>query len=206
MSGKYYSVQELLEEYDVPAPKKKQANRIVKSYEYQKSMLYAIQAITNQQTHEILANLVEEADKVIANSDINLKEIMHHSYRNERRLSKYMFYPGTKLYIGIYINYSVADYRTDQDKYDSMLKYNFKLPTSLIKLDQKEFDEYITDGILCDSSKDIDKPKLKGTLTQEERELRKLKADKKREAKEADKKAKAAKKLAYIKSKKISRY
>lgn len=173
---------------------KKRKVKIVRSYEYQKSMLYAIQAITGEQTHDIIANLVSEADKHVEASGLDLalspyenaKSSGSHSWSNERRLKKYMFYPGTGLYIGIYVLYS--DYGRNSRGFVFDLKYNFKLPITSMKMDQKEYDDYITDGILCDASKDIDRPNMKSSLTKEERKIKELQAKAKREHKAAQKK------------------
>lgn len=168
--------------------KKVKPVKVIKKYEYQKSMLYAIQALTGQQTHEIIANLVEEADKHLAESGIDLtKKPEENMLKNnwgysssERRCHKYIFYPGTKLHLGIYANYSI--YGARREGGDALVKYNFKLPSSSLKMDQKEYDDYITDGILCDASKDVEKPELKGTLTAEEREIKeKLRKEKAKE-------------------------
>jgi len=167
--------------------------KIVKTYEYQKNMLYAIQTLTGQPTHEILANLVIEADKHIEASDIDLsktpkenKRRGSYNYGIERRSSKQMFYPGTKLHIGLYMMYCDTDYRTrNLGKY--ILKYNFKFPTTTLKLDQKEYDEYMADGILCAASKDVEKPDLKSTLTKDEMELNKAQ-NRRRAAEKAAKK------------------
>lgn len=179
---------------EIKKKKKRKKNRIAKTYEYQNSMLYAIQALTGEQTHEILTKLVEEADKHIASSNINLKAPVDEELNRgrgfcgyERRIHKYMFYPRTKLYMGLYVSYQQASYPIDRSKFDGVLKYNFKLPSSSLKLDQKEFDEYITDGILCDSSKDVDKPIMRGTMTEEEREVKVLQAKKLKEEKAARK-------------------
>lgn len=158
--------------------KKVKPVKVIKKYEYQKSMLYVIQALTGQQTHEIIANLVEEADKHLADSGVDLTKKPEDNMRkdgwgyrnNERRCHKYMFYPGTELHLGIYVNY--ITYGARREGADAIVKYNFKLPSSSLKMDQKEYDDYITDGILCDASKDIEKPELKGTLTEEEREIK----------------------------------
>lgn len=158
--------------------KKRKPVKVEKTYEYQKSMLYAIQALTGEQTHEIIANLVEEADEHLLDSGVDIKKhpsdnMLKNSYgysSTERRCHKYMFYPGTELHLGIYVNYST--YGTRRKGIDAIIKYNFKLPTSSLKMSQQEYDDYITDGILCDSSKDIEKPEMKGTLTEEEREIR----------------------------------
>lgn len=156
-------------------PKKRKV-KLEKKYEYQKSMLYAIQALTNEPTHEIIANLVEEADKHMADSGIDLeadpkdnmlKDSWGHT-NNERRIQKYMFYPGTELYLGIYV--LLTKYNRSPG-FDATLKYNFKLPTSALKMNQSEYDEYITDGILCDASKDVEKPEMRGTLNTEERKI-----------------------------------
>ena len=52
------------------------------------------------------------------------------------------------------------------------LKYNFKFPTTTLKLNQQEHDDYIADGILCNVSKDIEKPEMRASLTTEERAIR----------------------------------
>ncbi len=56
-----------------------------------------------------------------------------------------------------------------------------------MKMDQKEYDEYVTDGILCDSSKDISKPEMKSSLTKEELVLSQKKQVEKRREKAAAK-------------------
>ena len=171
--------------------KAKRKIKILKKYEFQKSMMFAIQAITGHQTHEIMAILVEEADKHLQESQVDLtlspKENHYqnnsYSYSSEKRLRQYKFYPGTELYIGSYILYT--DY--DTNGFDARLNYSFKFPVSSLKLDEDEYNEYITDGILCDSSKDIDKPVLKGTLTKEEREIKELQNKQKQKDKAAKK-------------------
>lgn len=212
--GAYSSFEEVLEDYLNNGKKvNKKPIKVVKSYEYQKSMLYAIQTLTGQQTHEIIANLVEEADKHLkeSNIDVTLKPRDNESrssygYRSsERRCQKYMFYPGTELYVGIYVTYTEygIDYHYDEKgnrkKIDAFLKYNFKLPSSSIKMDQKEYDDYITDGILCDASKNVEKPEMKGTLTKEEIEIREAQRKERARAKAA------AKRAAKKKSKKLIR-
>jgi len=177
--------------------KKKKKNKICKSYKYQKSMLYAIQAITKEPTHEIIAKLVEEADAHIAASDIDLSRSPKDNARFDnrwtygRKLKKYMFYPETKLYLGLYVSYEEPDWE-NRGKYNSELKYNFKLPTSSLELNQKEFDEYIADGILCDVSKDVERPQMNSTLTKEEKEIKAKLANEKAKRKA---KAKRRKKL-----------
>lgn len=177
--------------------RKKKKIKISKEYEFQKSMMYAIQAITDHQTHEIMTTLTDEANKLLEESKIDLtispKDNHYnndpYSYSHEKRLKKYLFYPNTKLYIGCYIMYSDYD---PPSGYDARLKYNFKLPVTALKLNEKEFDDYITDGILCDASKDIDKPELTSSLTNEEREIREL--QKKQKAREYAAKRKAKRK------------
>lgn len=191
-----------LEEVEI----KRKPLKIAKSYEYQKSMLYAIQALTNEPTHEILANLVTEADKHIAASDIDLtktprenKRSGTYNYGQERRSSKQMFYPGTKLHVGLYMLYSETswNYRSKvKEKY--MLKYNFKFPSTALKLDQNEYDEYIADGILCEASKDVEEPEMKSTLTKDEMEINKAQSRRKAAQKAADKRAAQAAKSSHI--------
>lgn len=179
-SDQVMTVEELMEAMNITIEKKKKSIKkkisMAKEYEFQKSMMFAIQAITNHQTHEIMTTLVDETNKLLEESDIDLTispKDNHpmNNYSTEKRLKKYLFYPGTELYIGCYVLYT--DYAPPRG-YDCKLKYNFKLPIASLKLDEKEFDEYITDGILCDASKDIDKPELKSSLSKEEREIKEL--------------------------------
>lgn len=160
---------------------KKKKNRSItidRSYQFQKSMMYAIQAITGHQTHEIIGKLVELAEKHIEDSDIDItllpkdNDNRGRGWGNERRLRTYAYYPDTEVHIGCYITFD--DYQT-KPGFQANLKFNFKLPSNSLKLNQKEYEEYITDGILCDASQDVEKPKLKGTLTKEEKEARELK-------------------------------
>lgn len=162
--------------------KKKKKLTIEKSYDFQKSMLYAIQSTTQEPTHEIIANLVENIDEHAKAAGLDITKTPEQNVNspswtfsyggNEKRIRKYMYYPGTKIYVGMYLVYS--DYQTDDrdQNADGYLRYSFKLPTTSLKMDQQEYDDYITDGILCDSSKDVEEPDLNATLTKEEAAIR----------------------------------
>ena len=183
------AMEELLEE--------KEELHIRRDYSFCKSMVYAIQAITDEQTHDILATLVAEGDKLFMMHEIDItKPLNRTGYHGEKKKRSYIYYPNTKLYLGIYVGI-----RTDDGGYydvDTYIKgksnhvsYSFKLPQTRIKMSQKEFDDIAVDGMLTDSSFNFDEPNLRRPSTpaekkKKEQEYRALQKAK-RELKKAQK-------------------
>lgn len=177
-------------------------------YEYQKSLLYTIQSITGENTHDIMANLLSNIENHMVKCDFDPKLTPGGNIvgedgwrsRTEKRYKSYMFYPGTNLYVGMYAVYRHS-YRSDFcyfekdwrkanklcEKWKWVIKFSFKLPTSSIKMGQEEYDNFMTDGVILDASDDVDKPGLKPSQTKEEadkaKELSKEKQKLKRQQK-----------------------
>lgn len=141
---------------------------IRRQYSFCKSLVYAIQSITGDKTHDILARLVQEADQAIIDYEVDLEERRSLSWFDAASAKKYFYYPGTKLYLGAYVIV-----RTAQDyyggKYYNKVSYSFKLPQSYVNMDDKAYDDVAVDGLLTDSSFDFDKPTLKNAKTPKEK-------------------------------------
>lgn len=168
-------------------------------YSFCKSLVYSIQAITRQKTHEILATLVSKADEVIAANEIDVTtKSITDSWCSEISCRDYIFYPGTKMYLGIYVR--IYGSRKNPSSWSSpvinVVSYSFKLPQSYVRMTQQEFDDIAVDGMLTDSSFDFDKPTIKRPKTPAEQK-------KEREEKAALAKAKKEAKLAAKEARKI---
>jgi hypothetical protein len=159
--------------------------KVVRWYEYSQPLMYIIQKLTNKQTHEILSDLVDEADKFIIECGIDVNdETFQQSYRYNRtkRLKKYITFPGTDVYMGVYVGISRSThYEHDTGKMwnCNRVEYSFKLPTKNIRLREDEYESMVLDGMLIDDSEEISKPEMTRTKTKAERD-----------AKEAERKAK----------------
>ena len=178
LGGKFIIVDRVTED-EVP----KKPREVKKKYEFCKSMMYAIQAITGHQTHEIMTNLVAIADEIIESHEIDTTSDDRTFQGWDGRLIKdYIYYPETKVYLGIYLGikeeYSYGKrYGKESDKYNRV-KYSFKSPQSFIRLDDKKFDDIALDGMLMDFSIDFDEPNLIKTKTPaEKRAIVQQKAD-----------------------------
>lgn len=143
---------------------KRKPRKVIKNYSFCKSVVYVIQAITGEKTHDILTTLVSEAEKVIEYNKIDTHEHLNSGWGQEKKARDYIYYPNTKLYLGIYI---VLKAKRKTNNYNSPLinelSYTFKLPQSYIKMTENEYDDMAVDGMLTDSSFDIQAPKLKKT-------------------------------------------
>jgi len=181
------------------AAKKKKAGdmRVVKTYNFCKSLVYAIQAITGKSTHDILGVLVEKGDALVKANEVAVDErIKSRSWWNPAKTYKdYMYYPGTELYLGVYMNISTeGEYANGEKEYYNSVRYSFKLPSSVVKMTEEEYNNIVIDGMLADASFNFDPPKLKPTVTPAEKRAKK-------EAQELKRKEKAAAKLTKKKSK-----
>jgi len=164
------------------------AHKVTRHYQFQESAMFAIQGITGQQTHEIMTTLIDVTDKMLDDSTIDITlsvgdQWNGNCYSYQKRLKKHIFYPETKLYIGCYLKYEDTYGRTASE-----LTYDFKFPTKLLNFSEKELDDIMTDGILCDVSKEIELTTTRDSLTKEQKEINKLKSNLK--AKENRKKSK----------------
>lgn len=171
---------------------------IEREYSFCKSLVFAIQNITGDKTHEILAKLVSEADQALQEYEVDVNEKRSTGYYAEDRIKKYIYYPGTKIYLGAYVGVRARkSHGTTQSgkKFRGMyniVSYNFKLPQSYVKMNDSKYDEIAVDGMLTDTSFDFNEPSVKNPKTPAEK--RKEQAEKralakaKREAKLAAKK------------------
>ena len=159
-------------EEDMSGPRK--PRKVNKHYQFCKSMMYAIQAITGHKTHEIIANLVSIADEIINSHEIDPSDPHKKGFSGGwgKEIKDYIYYPETKVYTGVYLKIRGLDndYYWSEKK-ENEVSYSFKPPQSYIKLDDKEFDELIVDGMLMDYSLDFDEPNLRKTKTPAEKEL-----------------------------------
>lgn len=179
--------------------------KVNRSYQFCKSMMYAIQAITGHKTHEIVSNLVSIADKIIESHEVDPSDPHKKGFKSYygKEIKDYIYYPETKVYTGVYLKITADDAESywglKSGKKENSVSYSFKAPQSYIKLNDTEFDDLAADGMLMDYSLDIDEPNLRKTKTPAEK---KAEADKKaaiakakREHKKALKEAAKAKKL-----------
>jgi len=144
--------------------------QLIKKYEFSQSLMYIIQAITNEKTHDIYAKLIEEANALMKTIKFKFKST---DYERAKYLKKYIYYPNTKIYLGVYviveqqvlntlngetsISYSTYSLRDDFVPVDQV-RYNFKLPISSIKMNETEYANLEADAILTDYSEEIEKP------------------------------------------------
>jgi hypothetical protein len=179
---------------------KEESTKVYKSYSFCKSIVYAIQAITGEKTHDILGTLVSEAENVFNANEIDITKRMEgrRYWEREKAARNYIYYPGTKLYLGIYVKLDSKNSGYVNGKYIrgefNHAKYSFKLPQSYVEMTGEEFDNIAVDGMLTNSSFDFSPPKLKRPRTpaekKKEREEKAALAKAKREFKKATKKAK----------------
>ena len=171
----------------------KTADKIDRKYSFCKSMVYAIQQITGEQTHDILSTLVSKGDELWVMHEIDPAETVSLGWYNEVKKRDYIYYPGTKLYLGVYVqkHTSKGGYGNSSDRINH-LSYSFKLPQTYVKMNDKEYDDIAVDGMLMDSSFNFDEPTLKRPATPAEkkakREEKQALAKAKRELKENAKK------------------
>ncbi len=183
------------------------SRKVKREYSFCRSLVFAIQSITGEKTHDILATLVSKAEEVIKVNEINVAKPIQDSWYAQMKCRDYIYYPNTKLYLGVYINVVArhdGSWNSPIPLYN-IVSYNFKLPNSYVKMNQQEFDDIAVDGMLTDSSFNFDKPTIKRPKTPAE--LKKVEEDKqvllkaKREIREA---ARAAKKNTMTDSNRIN--
>ena len=183
--------------------KNKKTALVRRYYNFNKSMMYAIQAITGEKTHDIFTTLVSKADELLASKKIDVEAVRNSynwggSYYDKDSVREYIFYPNTKLYLGIYVNVDgINDYEDAKNTshYSKTINFNrvtydFKLPTSSIKMDDQKFNDLTVDAVLIDFSESVEEPKLKNPLTYDEREALALEKRKIKQQEQANKKLK----------------
>ena len=139
---------------------------VIKNYTFSKSVIYAIQAITGEKTHTIISTLAAKGDEIIEKNKLQTNWTMNACYSDVNSSTReYLYYPNTKFYIGIYVNISKNDvYNYDHgNEYLTFvhIKYNVKLPQSMIHLTEQEYENLAVDGLLTDFSEDLEEPKIK---------------------------------------------
>lgn len=153
--------------------KTKKKTLIRREYSFSKAMLFAIQALTGEKTHDIMATLVAKADEVLEKHEVDIHKV--YDYWCPKCTRDYMYYPNTKLYLGAYVKVSSHSESADKNNYNSKqvkfnrITYSFKLPSACINLNEKEYDNIAADGILINFSEDLDAPKAKAPMTPAEK-------------------------------------
>jgi hypothetical protein len=171
---------------------------VERNYEFSQSLIYAIQGTTGEKTHEVMATLVSKADDLLKSHEIDIETPQLVGWSNDKNLRDYIFYPETKIHLGVYVHVAGRrDYSTrnkNRFRYTDTsdlneVTYRFKLPTTTMKLNQKEYDDIALDGILMDESLDLEEPTIRKTKTPAEKraayEEKQAKIRAKREAKAA---------------------
>ena len=159
--------------------KKLSAKKVVKEYEICRCLVTNIQSVTGHKTHEIVSFLSSVAENCIKINNFAIDKFEYIDIFGDNSVKDYVYYPGTKIYLGVSISRTNIDAYDDKDNYvgeNMIVKYKFYTPTTVKKFTQAQFDDVVVDGLLTDFSMDFDPPSIKKpkTLVQRKKEREEL--------------------------------